>query len=224
MRNGEMRKQRLGHVSVYVACHGMAADVTSSSRSQPRDDWAKADDKLIRTPVQSRENLWYYQHYGLFTITRKWRLAYAIETHLADPSKIYRLLDTLRNGLVSQIRLSSTISLRLLHEQLQSTTEVQRNGTLSISARILTREFDTQGYHKCKACQKDLISPINLQRRYQFAKDNRLLYNRGKADEVVQRTNLGESSPPGGVLSGEGVSEELCPRSRDEPGAYSLNV
>ncbi|OBT40388.1 hypothetical protein VE00_10087 [Pseudogymnoascus sp. WSF 3629] len=82
------------------------------------------DDKLIRTPVQSRENLWYYQHYGLFTITRKWRLAYAIETHLADPSKIYRLLDTLRNGLVSQIRLSSTISLRLLHEQLQSTTEV----------------------------------------------------------------------------------------------------
>ena len=33
-----------------------------------------------------------------------------------------------------------------------------------------------------------------------------------------------ESSPPGSVLSGERVSEELCPRSREKPGAYSLDV
>jgi hypothetical protein len=33
-----------------------------------------------------------------------------------------------------------------------------------------------------------------------------------------------ESSPPGGVLSGERVFEELCPRSRGEPGANSLDV
>jgi transposase len=58
------------------------------------------------------------------------------------------------------------------NERVKPWATLIKEWNLSISARTLAREFNAQGYYKCKACQKGLISLLNLQRRLQFAEDN----------------------------------------------------
>ncbi|KFX88556.1 hypothetical protein V490_07570 [Pseudogymnoascus sp. VKM F-3557] len=58
------------------------------------------------------------------------------------------------------------------NERVKPWAKLIKEWNLSISARTLAREFNARGYYKCKACQKGLISPLNLQRRLQFAEDN----------------------------------------------------
>ncbi|KFY80303.1 hypothetical protein V499_00821 [Pseudogymnoascus sp. VKM F-103] len=44
------------------------------------------------------------------------------------------------------------------NERIKPWATLVKEWNLSISARTLAREFDTRGYHKCKACQRALLA------------------------------------------------------------------
>jgi transposase len=58
------------------------------------------------------------------------------------------------------------------NERIKPWATLVKDWKLRVSPKTLIRELNARGYHKCKACQKGLISPLNLQRRFQFANDN----------------------------------------------------
>jgi len=54
-------------------------------------------------------------------------------------------------------------------ERVKHWSELRSDWGLDCTDQTLSNAFQRYGYHKCKACQKGLISPLNIARRHEFA-------------------------------------------------------